>query len=1447
MSFFSRKKQPSASQLAASSVTVAQTPSQALAQLAAKDNAAQLQHLRDNDSLSSNTTNGPVAALAQRQQARGSSPIIAQQPPQSQQQPPPQASQHPQQRPAYPWSARRLLLPPPLIIPKPGVAASNSPSPSPFPRYGHALPATATSSGELYLFGGLVRETARNDLYLFSTRDLSATLVQTGGEMPSPRVGHASAIVSSVLIIWGGDTKTDPSSDQSEKQDDGLYLLNLVSREWTRVAMHGPAPAGRYGHAVTMVGTKFFVFGGQVDGEFLNDLWSFDLNTLRTTTAWELCQPVGAARPAQRTGHACVTYQDRIIVFGGTDGQYHYNDTWSYDTNTRTWSELQCIGFIPSPREGHAAAVVDDVIYIFGGRGVDGKDLGDLAAFKMSNQRWYMFQNMGPAPSGRSGHAMASMGTRVFVLGGESFTPTKGDDHGIINVLDTKHIKYPDSSKGPPANKVDRKSSTTPTPPPGPPAPGSTVPNGTRAMSPTGAPQDVDDLRRAISPPGTRPGTRTPNGAPAQSSPNTKGKAPARPRRDDGGDVFGTDDGHGTDTGATIESITTSRDHAPSPDQTRARSPNSFSVVTRAMSPTSQSGSDPYGNVQPPNVASMAMSGLGARSPSPVVDRSRPPLDAFYQPSGGSPGANGNGNGHAQGKFGSTGNVTADLIRDYKVKEMEVETLRRREAWMKTALLKASRSGFVQLDEDALEAEDIDFQDDTSEEQRKLADMVMNFRQFKTQMQTTLANQAREASERIADAERMKSAAIQEAAYYRAKLTAHEASTPGEVSQIERERIAELERHLTTLLAEQTQQKKTADELSDSLALQTTLLEQAEARSSEASNRADALEETHHRIVREHSEIRDRYVEVEATLRDHADRLLGQTSLLEQKDAETSHVRRQVEELSQLRDQHIRALDQARTALQAVSSRSEEDQRAREQITQLETDIAELRGDLETRKAQVEQANIRLIEVENAWAKSREEADAFRALTTGSLGELLDSHRDFRADEDRLTRGHAEKVEAMEVEATSLRKMLKEATQQLEEVQRDLSEERRRVRQTESEQTFLRSQIVGLRAQLSSSVLEQGRLRKDLAEKDNDMRGALKETADTNIRLAMLRNYLSEHGIIPDSDEPSSNSGSASRLAELEKQLEERSLMHERSERELNGALRRKRELEAQLNAMSQQQDLSRSMQSPVNQGDSDADARALEAERKLEETERSYKARMRQMEEDYQLAVHYVKGTEKMMRRMKDEVTKTKTAYASLQAELDTVRGRSSTEPRRGVNGRSTPSDDNHEHLRGQLIDAQKQSQRLINDNKDLRQRMETLEKDLDIMKDNFVISQREFDERQTRVEELELEIERMNATLAVYREGSGASLLEQLTVENTNLKRDNEQLSHKIHLLLEVDQPLKRPSSMTSSENFEHLSNELDDWQRQMASSFGARRPLSDFESPSHLVGHERTRSRS
>ncbi|KAG8680241.1 Negative regulator of mitotic exit, partial [Ceratobasidium sp. 394] len=294
----------------------------------------------------------------------------------------------------------------------------------------------------------------------------------------------------------------DTLAKEGERNDDGLYLLNLSTRDWTRVSVVGPAPLGRYGHAVGMCGNKFIVFGGQVDGEFLNDLWCFDLQSLvRGTSAWEQLLPVpGNEPPPRRTGHVLVTYENKIYIFGGTDGAFHYNDTWVFDLATRTWTELTCIGFIPVPREGHAAALVGDVMYVFGGRGVDGKDLGDLGSFKISNQRWYMFQNMGPQPSGRSGHAMATADGRMFVLGGESGDAAGAaagqaqgkDDALLVHVLDTNLIKYPESKSGaPPKRPNGVAQGPNGTPPSGSPSEPRRLP-GQNATDPRSTPNPTD-------------------------------------------------------------------------------------------------------------------------------------------------------------------------------------------------------------------------------------------------------------------------------------------------------------------------------------------------------------------------------------------------------------------------------------------------------------------------------------------------------------------------------------------------------------------------------------------------------------------------------------------------------------------------------------------------------------------------------------------------------------------------------------------------------------------------------------------------------------------------------------------------------------------------------------------------------------------------------------------
>lgn len=187
-------------------------------------------------------------------------------------------------------------------------------------------------------------------------------------------------------------------------------------------------------------------------------------------------------------------------------------------------------------------------------------------------------------------------------------------------------------------------------------------------------------------------------------------------------------------------------------------------------------------------------------------------------------------------------------------------------------------------------------------------------------------------------------------------------------------------------------------------------------------------------------------------------------------------------------------------------------------------------------------------------------------------------------------------------------------------------------------------------------------------------------------------------------------------------------------------------------------------------------------------------------------------------MRRMKDELTKQKQANANLQSELDSGRPGSRA---RGMNGRSTPSsEEGHEALRSQLVDAQRQAQRLNNENRDLRLRLDSVEKDLEALRDNLIASQRESDDRLARVEELELDVQRLEGSLVVARGGHDETVLERLNNENTNLKRENEQLSHKIGLLLEVDQPAfghgrpisgvsHRRTSTSSSENalaFEH-----------------------------------------
>jgi hypothetical protein len=1015
----------------------------------------------------------------------------------------------------------------------------------------------------------------------------------------------------------------------------------------------------------------------------------------------------------------------------------------------------------------------------------------------------------------------------------------------------SEHIKYP-PAEGKPGDKggaqrPTRKASV------GTDAATQPAAGSQRAQSPVTRPPDVEVLRRAISPNGSVRATAIGNGngnGSAYPSADGKGKAPMR------GD----------------------EDAEPSADEmalliAEARSRSPEQLAGRAGSPA--------------NMATLAMAAMngggGARSASPLVERVKSP--------------EGMGNGHVVahggyikgGSGGSTGNVAADLLRDLKAREAEVDALKKREEWMRAALAKASRSGFIYADAGEDVPEGV-LQEEDGEP--KVSEAVVNLKQLRARiqvrlrssrlrtvgrvadasLQASMVEQARSASERINEAERQRSSAIQEAAYCRAKLAALETANDRDVTRLELERIAELEAQLSTAQSERAALDRRMAEVHDTFALNKTLLEQHESRATEAMKRAELLEDAHMRILRDHTEMQEQHASLDTTVREHQGRLLAQSSALERREADFARLEEQVRDLQMLRDQHVRALEQTRDALQAATARASQVDdstvRTRERVQQYEAEMAELRGELEARATEAETARTRLVEVENAWAKSREEADAFRALTTTGLGELLDSHRDLKTDEERLTRGHTETTAALETELGSLRALLGDTTQRVTSVQAELALERRRARESESEQIALRSQVAGLRAQLSDVLGDTGRMRKELTAREGELRQKMKDAADAELRLGMLRSYLEENDIVLDQAGLPSKSDSEAlfRVQELENKLAEYSQAQERTERELQAVSRQKRDAEAQLSTMSLQLDRLRSTQSPGGrEGEDDPE----------------YKRRLRQLEDDYRLAVHFVKcvrqeyfnppcpgrlsffffrrESERVNRKLKDELVKQKGVNTTLLSEVEGLRGSpgggadSNGSSSRRINGRGTPASDDgraSESLRSQLIDAQRQTQRLVNDSKDYRLRIDSLEKDLAHMRDNLIAAQRESDERLGRVEELEQDVERMQSALVIARGGMDETLVEQLSSENNHLKRENEQLQHKIGLLLEDDQPTfardrpisgvsmsDRPGSHASSDALaygERMSGsaDLDGWQRQFANSLNNRRPLSEFE---------------
>lgn len=664
--------------------------------------------------------------------------------------------------------------------------------------------------------------------------------------------------------------------------------------------------------------------------------------------------------------------------------------------------------------------------------------------------------------------------------------------------------------------------------------------------------------------------------------------------------------------------------------------------------------------------------------------------------------------------------------------------------------------------------------------------------------QSEVAAQAQVSSQKLAEAERVRQAAVQEAAFYRAKVAALESGNPSDLSKVERERASELERHLTGVTSEHSSLQRQLAQHAESIALEKQLRLAAEDREAEAVRRATVAEGDHARTTEELHGLHEKHSGSESTVRELAEKLVSVGSLVSQHEVDRDTARSSLGEMQTSRDLHLRALEQAQSALGVAGTRSEEAealyQREHERATQLELDINELRQELDTRSREADAATARLADVENAWARSREEADSLRRFTTGGLTEILDFHKDIQSNQDHSTRGHEEKTRAMDQESTSLRRMLHEAGTRVDESQSALGDYRKRTRQLEADQVASRSDIQAARASLAAALAETGRLREQVAHKEAEVRERSTAASELDVRLGMLRSLLADSGIAVNEDDLRNDEGGSSyRLRELEGKLAEKAHLHEEAERELDLSRRRVENAEAKAADLSRQlkgASIERSgsaaggVISPSPDNVKALEAKLREKDKAMADAETASSSKLKEVEKDYQTAVHYVKATEKMIRRTKEELSKQKAVNESLQSELDGMRGHNSSEAgsrTRDANGRNTPSHDDPD-LRHKLVDAQRQLSALskvASDHQSLTAEHASLQTDYAQLREAY---SQEMEDANDRIEHLQQEVDRLHQLSA------GAQDIKRLQLDFADLKTENEDLQRKIRLLLDT-----------------------------------------------------------
>lgn len=710
------------------------------------------------------------------------------------------------------------------------------------------------------------------------------------------------------------------------------------------------------------------------------------------------------------------------------------------------------------------------------------------------------------------------------------------------------------------------------------------------------------------------------------------------------------------------------------------------------------------------------------------------------------------------------------------------EQLRKRLAWATTELALAQSRGYIPNTESFDEDDDLgEFfgKNDFQPKDNKLLQALLSTRHQLSRVKELVKDQSRAASERISEVERQRDEALSDAAYVRARLAA---AHTGEDSPIQDDRAAELGKKLVIALSMQNELSMKVEDLTSQLAAEKTGRKHAEGMVSTHLDKLDDVDRRRQESSSALEEMRTKFHEAQRVATDERTRSGDHEALVANMRIETAELKKQVNELTGLVDHQQNAVKATKTAVQTAVERAEfaerELQGERTQRLDSQNELLSLKQQL----AAVETQQSRLDILERQLSQAREEADAARNVMLSGLDTLSPRTASDSTDYE----GRLQTIQ----EHLDVTKSLHEESREAHEAAvRDLAKANDRVATLESSQTEHIKEVADLQAQLSQSIDQLQSLQGEHTKVRTRATELQRDLDASHVKHSAIKQLFSER---PASSSPL-RSGTATpefsnRIRELERQLDESTRLREDLEsnqdqvmqnltvaqKRHKDATKRQRDAEDRVKKLEEELERASAGSSTATAADiAEANRKQADAEKKLVDSTVVFQDRLAQLESDYQSAVHYVKGTEKMIRRMKEELTKYKSQNAFLQTELHDLKRQSfrgetviewETEKERLVK--------EIENLQvTQKSDAQSASEQI----KTLQSRLEKHNQDRDTFKSQLAQVQKELESASERSKELEAELTR------VKKDVSKSQVENELAVAKTNAKRleqENQQL---------------------------------------------------------------------